>query len=298
MVSEVGKGTAFSLVLPVALATFSGIQISVGGRIFILPSHEIGRVVRISQEQVSLLNGTFPCVCIDEEWIPLCSLSALLSLEKTDRLADDSSSLTAIVLGEAKHRMAMVVDDIRDEQEVLVKPLGPSFSSLPIYLGVSLMGDGKLAPVLNVRELVVFRERNKPIGEKLDSEIVSKASTADAIQKRVLVVDDTLTARMLLSQIFESAGFLTEVAVDGAHAIQQIERSHFDLVVTDLEMPEMNGFELTKIIRERLAVPIIIVTSKSTKEDREKAVRAGASAYFVKGSFDHTNLLEVAARLL
>lgn len=298
VVSEVGQGTAFSLILPVALATFSGIQISVGGRIFILPSHEIGRVVRISPDQVSLLHGTIPCVCIDEEWIPLCSLHTLLNLDKTDKQGDDSSCLTAIVLGEAKHRMAMVVDDIRDEQEVLVKPLGPSFSSLPIYLGVSLMGDGKLAPVLNARELVMFRERNKTIGEKQETEIVSKSSAPHAVQKRVLVVDDTLTARMLLSQIFESAGFVTEVAVDGAHAIQQIERSHFDLVVTDLEMPEINGFELTKMIRARLAVPIIIVTSKSSKEDREKAVRAGASAYFVKGSFDHTNLLEVAARLL
>jgi two-component system chemotaxis sensor kinase CheA len=120
-------------------------------------------------------------------------------------------------------------------------------------------------------------------------------------EKKILVVDDTLTARILLKNIFESAGFTITLANDGMEALEALKTEQFDLVVTDTEMPLLNGFELTEKIRQDARLtepPVIIVTSMTSREDREKGVAAGANAYFVKSSFDQSNLLDVIGTLI
>jgi two-component system chemotaxis sensor kinase CheA len=117
--------------------------------------------------------------------------------------------------------------------------------------------------------------------------------------KRILVVDDTITARILMKNILESAGYLIKTANDGTEALKLLEKEQFDLLVTDIEMPKMNGIELTSAVRKSgQVIPIILVTSMTDQHYREKGTAAGADAFFVKSSFDQNNLLDVIKRLL
>jgi two-component system chemotaxis sensor kinase CheA len=119
--------------------------------------------------------------------------------------------------------------------------------------------------------------------------------------KSILIVEDSITSRMLLKNILESAGYTVTTSVDGADAWSTLKTREFDLVVSDIEMPRMNGFELTTSIRadEKLSdLPVVLVTSLGSREDRERGIDAGANAYIVKGSFDQNNLLDIVERLV
>jgi len=121
------------------------------------------------------------------------------------------------------------------------------------------------------------------------------------IQKTILIVEDSLTARTLLKNILEASGYMVKTAIDGEDGFNQIKSRAFDAVVSDVEMPRMNGFEMTKKIREdqsRSETPVILVTNLDSRVDRERGIDAGADAYIVKSSFDRSNLLDVIQRLI
>jgi two-component system chemotaxis sensor kinase CheA len=131
--------------------------------------------------------------------------------------------------------------------------------------------------------------------------VAAGAKPAGATAKSVLVVEDSITSRMLLKGILESAGYQVKTAVDGVEAFTFLRSERFDLVVSDVEMPRMNGFDLTERIRadKKLAeLPVVLVTALETREDRERGIDAGANAYLVKSSFDQSNLLEAVRRLV
>jgi two-component system chemotaxis sensor kinase CheA len=300
VLSEVGIGTQIVLTLPAALATFSGLQVSVSAKTFLLPCTGIDRVLRVPKSSVSLVEGEFPSFILDDRLVPICFLGDLLQLERVSWSDTVEEHFNIVLIGEGEHSVAFVVDTVSEEQEVLLKPLGAPFHGLSIYLGVTLLGIGKLAPVLNPRELinVYLRQRTAGSGSIALFEQADAKSPAVRSQKSVLVVDDTLTARMLLTNILASGGFAVTTAGDGVEALAIMANTNFDLVITDLEMPNMNGFELTQAIKQLSSTPVIIVTSMSSREERERGVAVGANAYFVKGSFDQTNLLEVIAALI
>ena len=130
---------------------------------------------------------------------------------------------------------------------------------------------------------------------------VHPAEAAEAVRRSVLVVEDSITARTLLKNILETAGYRVETAVDGIDALTQLRTAEIDLVVSDVDMPRMNGFDLTARIRasrEFADLPVVLVTSLDSREDRERGIDVGANAYIVKSSFDQSNLLEVIKRLI
>ncbi len=121
------------------------------------------------------------------------------------------------------------------------------------------------------------------------------------MQKSVLIVEDSFTSRTLLKNILDSSGYKVSTAIDGEDGFQQLKRENYDAVISDIEMPKMNGFELTRKIRETEAFaekPVVLVTSLDSREDREKGIDVGADAYIVKSSFDQSNLLEVLKKLI
>jgi len=183
------------------------------------------------------------------------------------------------------------------EQEVLVKGLGRQLVRVPNIAGATILGDGKVVPVLNVRDLLASPPENDGgvTGAAADS------GSAGQAQKSVLVAEDSITSRMLLKNILEGAGYLVKTAVDGMDAYTALKTQKFDVVVSDVEMPRMNGFELTGRIRDdkKLAeTPVVLVTGLDSREDRERGIDAGANAYIVKSSFDQSNLLEVIRQLI
>ncbi len=205
--------------------------------------------------------------------------------------------MQAIVLGTAEHRIAFTVDDILHEQEVLVKNLGRQLARVRNIAGATVLGTGQVVPVLNVPDLLKSAVKVSPVA--VEEPLVSGVTETE--RKSILVVEDSITARTLLKNILEGAGYDVKSAVDGLDAYTMLKTEDFGLVVSDVDMPRMNGFALTTKIRsdKKLAdLPVVLVTALDSREDRERGIDVGANAYIVKSSFDQSNLLEVIKRLI
>jgi two-component system chemotaxis sensor kinase CheA len=207
------------------------------------------------------------------------------------------ASLAVIVLQSADQRIAVAVDAIMHEEEILAKPLHKPLVRVRNIAGATILGSGRVVPILNVTDLM---KSAKKCGAAPDW-VVAAGRQAVKKKKSLLVVEDSVTSRMLLKGILESAGYHVKTAVDGAEAYATLHEGEFDLAVSDVEMPRMNGFDLTARIRadKRLAdLPVVLVTALESREQRERGMDAGANAYIVKSGFDQGNLLEVVQRLL
>ncbi|MEX2542360.1 MAG: response regulator, partial [Trueperaceae bacterium] len=208
---------------------------------------------------------------------------------------DQAGHREAVLLGGAE-RIAFEVDEIIGEQEVLIRPLGPQLARVANVSGATVLGNGRVVPVLNVPDLLLSATLPSGAGSRSGAS-VSEQHTPSSI----LVVEDSITSRSLLKGILESAGYQVTTAVDGIDALTTLKTDPVDLIVSDIDMPRMNGLELTAEVRaagELADLPVILVTSLSTPEDRERGVEVGANAYIVKSNFDQSSLLEAVQRLI
>jgi two-component system chemotaxis sensor kinase CheA len=288
-----GIGTTVRMVVPLTLATFRGVLVMAGEQLFIVPSVNIERVARIRKEQIKTVENR-ETITWDDRAVSLVRLRDALGLKTVDRRPqEDDSPMEAVMLVSAGKHMAFLVDEVLQEQECLVKGLGSQLSRVRNIAGATVLGNGKVAPILNVADLMICASKIAP----------SAAASAREPQKTrsVLVVEDSITARTLLKGILESAGYEVVTAFDGVDAFAALKTRGFDLVVSDVEMPRMNGFELTAKIRDDRGLselPVVLVTALESREDRERGIDVGANAYIVKSSFEQSNLLEVVRRLI
>lgn len=287
-----GAGTTFRMVLPVAYSTFRGISVRAAGLTVIVPTTHVNRVLRLHRSAVmtALNQETFS---LDGAAISLVHLGDVLQRrrEPDDRPGD---FMQVIVLETAAAKIAFRVDQVQGEQEVLVKRLGKQLSRVRNIAGAVVLGSGEVVPVLNVRDLMRSAVKVKALPGPADAGEPVRG-------RRILVVEDSITARMLLKNILESAGYTVSIAVDGIDALATLKTSEIDLVVSDIDMPRMDGFQLTEQIRAGdtfSALPVVLVTSLESREHRERGIDAGANAYIVKSSFDQGNLLDTIRRLL
>lgn len=296
--SKLGKETKFRLAVPVRRATMVGIAVSVGGRTFVIPTASIRAAVRARDNEVRIVEGR-QAMIFHERLVPVVSLADVLHIESSVSIED----CTILVVGSDEYPIALVVEDIFGEQEVAVKNLPAPLTQVRNIGGATLLKNGDLAVVVNMNDVLTSAVL---VGSMIPAphapSVRVEARARPPAQKRILVVEDSITSRVLLKNILESAGFQVSLANDGQDAWEKIlQEPNFDLVVSDVEMPRMNGFELTtKIRKESKAkdVPIIIVTSLASLEDRRKGVEVGASAYFVKSNFEKSNLLDMVKRLI
>jgi two-component system chemotaxis sensor kinase CheA len=296
--SEEGQGTTFVLLLPSTIASFRGVWIKCKGQSFILPTSSVTRVVRLQKEDIKQVENA-DTIAWGGTMIPLIPLADVLQIgdKDNDKQKAGGNFVIAAVLTSSDQQLAFQVDEIVREQEVLVKPLSSPLLRVRNVSGATVLSSGQVIPVLNVSDLVKSA-RLLPVAS---SRPTKKLFAEKEERKTILVVDDTITTRMLLKNILESAGYRVTATNDGLEAFSALQEEAFDLVVSDIEMPKMNGFELTANIRRdpKLAhTPVVLVTSLSSPEDREKGVQAGADAYFVKSRFDHSNLLDIIHRLV
>jgi two-component system chemotaxis sensor kinase CheA len=296
MESEALKGTTFRMVLPLTLSTCRGFTVRAGGQSFIVPDAGVERVARISRALLKTVEN-LETVELDGEALSYIRLEDVLLLPRQKQAGDDTNLLQLFVIGSGSRRVAFGVDAILDEQEVLVKNLGQQLSRVRNITGATILGTGKVAAILHPGDLL----KSAVKGAAVPVSAGYAAESADAGRKSVLVVEDSITARTLLKNILESAGYRTITAVDGLDAMTQLKTNEFDLVVSDVDMPRMNGFDLTKTIRgsrEFADLPVVLVTSLDSREDRERGIDVGANAYIVKSSFDQSNLLDVIRRMI
>jgi two-component system, chemotaxis family, sensor kinase CheA len=201
-----------------------------------------------------------------------------------------------VILTAGEQQVAFVVDQFLTEQEVLVKSLGARLRRMRHLTGATLLPNGQVALVLNAASVI------RTAQGQATRRFVSDADQPARQQRwRLLVVEDSLTTRTLMKSILEAAGYEISVAVDGEQAWRLLAEEPVDLVVTDVEMPRMDGFQLTAAIRgsEPLAdLPIVLVTSRGSDADKRRGIEVGANAYLVKSGFDQENLLQTIQQLL
>ncbi|MEA2039391.1 MAG: hybrid sensor histidine kinase/response regulator [Thermodesulfobacteriota bacterium] len=291
--STVGRGTSFRMELPVTIATFRGILVRVADRSFIVPSSNMDRTLRVHRDEIKTVENR-AAIPLNGKALSLVDLARVFGLkQKKDK--SDGEFLTVAVLGAGERRIGFRVDEVLGEQEVLVKGLGKQLKSVPNISGATILGSGRVVPILNVNDLLT-----SPLDAAVQAHGL-KAAEGNGEKKSILVVEDSITSRMLLKSILEGAGYSVKTAVDGSEAYTTLKTGEFDLVVSDIEMPRLDGFGLTKKIRsdkKYAEIPVILVTGLETQEDREKGIDAGANAYIVKSSFDQSNLLEVIKRMI
>jgi two-component system, chemotaxis family, sensor kinase CheA len=292
--SRRGFGTTIRMTLPLTLATFRGVLIESAQRLFVLPTAQVERVTRFTAEDVRTIEGR-SALALNGRSVALVYLSTVLQLPAAARQPDSAGAAPALILGAGEQRVAFAVDAVLDEREVLVKRLTKPLSRIRNIAGATVLGSGEVAPILNVTDLL--RSARTAVAAPRTA---TAATPSAAPAKRILVVEDSITSRMLLKGILESAGYEVKTAVDGIDAFTALRAERFDLVVSDVEMPRMNGFDLTARIRAERTLaqlPVVLVTALESREDRERGIDVGASAYLVKSSLDQSNLLEVLRRL-
>ena len=233
----------------------------------------------------------------------LVHLGDVLGLPRGNRPGNGSQHLPTIILSAVERRMAFVVDDLISEQELVIKGLGRQLSRVGGIAGASVMGNGEVTLILQASDLIklALHGNGRSVLEFLQPGDVTVVAQARP-QQHILVVDDSITTRTLEKNILEAAGYDVKLANNGLEAINLILGSDLpDLIISDIAMPRMDGFELTRKLKneERTNhVPIILVTSLDSPEDKAHGIDVGADAYIVKSSFDQTNLLETIEQLI
>ena len=294
--SKVGFGTELHLRVPSSLAMFTGLLVEAAGETYVIPQQYVHEVLRLAPREVRLELGR-EVIRLRERTIPLVNLANLLTGEKRDEDELAGGRVTVVVLSYREQLLGCLVDRTVGLQDVVVKALGSQLKSLNYVSGATLLGAGTPALIVAVADL--YEARHGSEGTRLRE--AHAAREARARRGRVLVVDDSITTRTMEKNILETHGYEVTIAVTGFDALEKLDQERFDLMVSDVEMPGMTGFELTRKVREReetREMPVIIVTSLASAEHRRSGMEAGAQAYIVKGTFDQGTLLETVEALI
>ena len=288
--SAPGEGTQFNLTLPLTLATYRGVHVLSGGRQFVFPLTYVECVTRFATRDISQVQDR-DAVTWNNQAIALVRLSDLLELPPGKIEATDTLSVVIGLL--ADKRIAFLVDNVVGEQEVLVKNLGQQLQRVRNIGAATVLGDGRVALILNVADLFKSAARGS-------TRALTKLA-AETQPKSILVAEDSITSRMLLRGVLESAGYRVGIAVDGEDAFAKLRSNTFDLLISDVDMPRLSGFDLTARVRadqQLQALPVVLVTSLASASDRERGIDVGANAYIVKSNFEEGNLLAAVQRLI
>ena len=293
--TQSGRGTRFELELPLTLSTARTLLAEIGGEPFAFPLTRIDQAVRVPRDRIESLQGR-QHFTLAEEQIGIVPAHQALDLENPPPSDGDVS---VIVLGGKGARYGLVIDRFLGERELVVRPLDPRVGKLKNISSAALMPDGSPVLIVDVDDLKRSIE-NLVSGQLLR---VGGQAVAPALKekKRLLVVDDSLTVRELERKLLGSRGYSVDVAIDGMDGWNAVRTGHYDLVVTDVDMPRLDGIELLKLIRKDAhlsALPVVIVSYKDRQEDRRRGLEAGADYYLTKASFHDETLLQVVADLV
>lgn len=295
--SSAGRGTTFRMLLPATRTVFRGVVVVVAGRLMVVPTAQVERAVLVKPVDIQAIEG-HETISYQGRAVPLVQMADVLELPSAERdPAVRAGAASVLILGAGDVHVAFTVDAVLDELEVLVKPLRKPLSRVRNISAATVLGSGQVAPILNVSDLLTSASR--PGSAKVRP--AAGAIRPDIAPRSILIAEDSITSRMLLKAILESAGHIVKTAVDGLDAFSRLRTEHFDLLVSDVEMPRLNGFDLTARIRSdpKLSeLPVVLVTALDTREDRERGADVGANAYIVKSGFEQGNLLETVQRLV
>ncbi len=286
-----GRGVRFTLTVPLTLGALRGVIVLCGGRRVAIAATNVERVLRVSADDVRRSGGR-EVVRAGKDVLPIVALGGLLGAHEVPFRA---TKAPALVVAAADRRIVFAVDEVQAEGELVVKGLGKRALRARDVAGSVLLPDGKIALLLNAASLV-----RRALGERSTRRAIP-VTAKSLTRKRVLLAEDSVTTRTLEKTILEAAGYEVIAVADGEEAWRRLQDVGADVVVSDVEMPRLDGLALTTAIRASKrfhSLPVILVTARSGDDERARGAEAGADAYLVKSSFDQALLLETLAQLL
>ncbi len=289
-----GEGTRITVSMPVTLVVITGLLVEAGGGKFVVPVSSVQEMVVLERDAIQSI-GNHRGFLMRDTAVPLVNMIKAIGGQPREQ---DSDRVRVIVIRSGRQWLGLEVDELIGEKEIVIKPLSSFFAQHPFVGGVSILASGEIVVVLNVYEMLSSLEQGNGV-----TPVEEEASPEEraAARKAVLVVEDSLVVRELQKNILEAAGYEVETAVDGNDALAQLGRQPVDCIVTDIEMPGMDGFDLTAAIRnsdEHRGLPVVMVTSLNSEDDKKRGIEVGADAYVIKGTFDQQNLLDTIERLV
>ena len=294
--TQAGRGLRVQLQLPLTLSVLRALLVEVSGEPYAFPLTQIMRALKVHRANIETLESRHHFHFGGQQ----VGLLLAHQVFACGAPSPPGSELPVVVLGNNNSLYGLVVDRFLGERELVVQPLDPRLGKVKDISAAALMEDGSPVLIVDVDDLVTSIEklvRDGPLAQVEDKslELIGRK------QKRILTVDDSLTVRELVRKLLASRGYLADVAVDGMDGWNAVRTGHYDLVITDVDMPRLDGIELATLIKkdpQLKSVPVMIVSYKDQDEDRLRGLEAGADYYITKGSFHDETLLQAVVDLI
>ena len=296
VLSTLGEGTRFQLQLPLSLSVIRALLVTVADEPYAVPLTAVSRTRKFARNEVETV-GDRRFLLHEDRRLPLVAAHDVLGRSEPVAV---NGELPVIVLGEREQSIGLLVDAFIGERELVVLPLDPKLGKVQDIAAGALMEDGSPVLILDTDDLLRSAERSLSAGAPGGVRQELPAASARHRQ-RVLVVDDSLTVRELERKLLVEHGYEVEVAVDGMDGWNAVRAGRFDLVITDMDMPRMDGSELTRLIKGDVllrSLPVMMITYKEREEDRQRGLRAGVDVFLTKGSFQDATFLRAVAELI
>ncbi|MBK9966978.1 MAG: hybrid sensor histidine kinase/response regulator [Holophagales bacterium] len=296
LTSTAGAGMTLSMQLPLTLSVVRALLFRVSGEAFALPLSRIERVLEVPAQELQTAEG-HAFIDVDGQAVGVLFARQPLGLPPS---GEPTGATKVVVISDRLDTFGLAVDGFLGERQLVLRPLDPRLGKVPDVAAAALLPDGTPVLVLDAEDLV--RSIHALLSRTDVESVRPKAGAGTARKvKRLLVVDDSITVREVERRLLASHGYEVDVAVDGMDGFNRVRTGRYDLVVTDVDMPRMNGIEMVTRIRAEASLarmPIVIVSYKDREEDRLQGLAAGASYYLTKGSFDDRTLLTAVADLI
>ena len=295
-VSAPGKGMSFHFQLPLTLSVVRTLLVQISGNPYAVPLARIDQIVTLEKEQIfDVENRQY--FTMNEENIGLIAAHQILELPSPP---PHWGAVSVVVISEGSSTYGLIVDKFLGERDLVVRPLDPRLGKIPDISAAALLADGTPVLIVDVPDMVRSMDAILKGGRLAKINIQSEAEIADK-RKKILVVDDSITVREMERKLLENKGYIVELAVNGIEGWNAVRTKTYDLVISDIDMPRMNGIELVRCIKShpRLhSIPVIIVSYRDREEDRIQGLEAGADYYLTKSSFQDDTLIEAVIDLI
>jgi chemotaxis protein histidine kinase CheA/ActR/RegA family two-component response regulator len=286
-----GEGTKFTIIIPLSIAALMGFPTECNGMKFIIPANFVETILLLNRDEIITVLDK-PEIKYNDRIIKLFYLSQILKI-KTDAV-QISDLVFVVIIRSYEDIVALAVSNIDSMRSVILKTMPAFMENMSVFSGIVLNEEYEMVSVLHIPTIIKMAKHIKTF------DIKKSAVEFDNLKKSILVVDDSLPTREIESEILSSEGYNVDTAADGAQALKAAKTKHYDLICTDLNMPVMDGFMLIENLKKNedlSKIPVIVISSKDSEEEQNRAFALGASRYIIKNSFNNHNLLEAVNSL-
>jgi two-component system sensor histidine kinase and response regulator WspE len=294
--TQPGRQTVFTLQLPITMSVIRALLVEIGGEPYAFPLTRIDNILFCAHADVRTVEGR---QYFERDGVSIGLVVAPQILELGSQTAP-ADPMPVVVISDRGQQFGMIVDAFLGERDLEVRPLDRRLGKVPNINSASLLENGNPVLIVDVEDLVRSID-NVLMGRRLTRVEFEKMAEQARQRKRILVVDDSITVRELERQLLQSRGYAVDVAVDGMDGWNAIRGAHYDLVVTDVDMPRMDGIGLVSLIKNdpaRKDIPVVIVSYKDREEDRLRGLDAGANRYLTKSSFHDETFVHTITDLI